>query len=588
MAVMWYGALHQNNNDRSQPLATVLFHEVKDGKLYGEFHCLRVSALNLGILPIGSVWHEGKMVARAKFVTKQFKVDFSQNGWTHYTLNKDKHPLIPPSVYPLFQPCRNDIAESWLLKFYLANGKFLLIPSLEFFTRCYGSSSLRRCFLTLPWNETENRLFPQPEEPLNEEAQNKWAILLPRASHKSDIHILSHIKYDRYAKSQAQHIVAQTLSNDVKNRIFLKVSPWFNKKGKINVSGFYVRETKTFVALNILGIGLDSYPPYLIYNYHTTTNTPPDEETSLLSSSTSNSGEEYSDPELLDNESPNKKKGLTKILEPDFQWIDEPPIPSKKIERKGSQKRKNKDSENEEMPNHGSTILTEELSTGEAYGTNSNAAEALTHSKQPTESVDKLWSIWNTILKVAENNTDSITGVYHYDITNGFCKSGHPRLINFPLSRTKENSPDVNQSNETTKKIVPQHFQLVYGNPKKRRGLLLARISLSNTNIYILEIQHRTDISGESFAGLAFTFSAVEDFDTFLHTLIEKIISDNGHVSSIAKNWKDGKAIAYSHREPPKYLKITMPENTVRMIFEKMSRVLGLSLFIKFTTDQNL
>ena len=583
-AVMWYGAIHQNKNDRSQPLATVLFHDVNDGRFYGEFRCRKVSALNLGLLPIGSVWYEGRMVSQARFMTKQFKVDFSHRGWEYYTLNGDKEPLVPPNVYPLFYPCKNDLAGSWMLKFFLGNDQILLIPSLVFFTRCYGSSALRRHFLTLPWAEIENRLFSKSEELNGEEANNNWAIFLPSTAHKSDVHILAHIKYDNYAALQVKHIAAQALSSDENNRIFLKVAPWLSQKGKISVSGFYIRETKTFLALNILGIGPDRYPPYLVYKYHTKTTNLPEDEFSYPSSSTQTPNDEYSDPELLDNKSPSINSRLKKFSEPDFEWINEPIIKSKKLARERLSRKNNSKSEDKKLTNLETPTSDDTFSTSEAYGSSGNTTEALTHSKQPTESIDKLWSLWKAINDIAKKNKEHITAVYHYDITNGFCNSGIPRLINFPLKRENNNTEKNNNTKEQHNRTLPRRFPLTYGNPEKRRGLLLIKLSLANTDIYVIDIQHRTDVSGESFAGLAFTLTSTENLDDFLRLLIDSIIANNGHVRSIAKNWRNGKAFAYYHVDSPGK-KVTMPENTVRIILVKMMKFLGINLPLKFRNN---
>ncbi|MHB8850217.1 MAG: hypothetical protein ACYC45_03790 [Acidithiobacillus ferriphilus] len=578
LAVMWYGALHINHNDSSQPLASVLLHDVKDNTLFGEFRCTKVSALNLGLLPIGSVWHEGKIVAKAKLTRARFEVDFSNDGWEHYFLNGDKSPLIPASVYPLFWPCKNEIADAWMLRFSLANNKTLIIPSLEFFTRCYGSSRLRRSFLTLPWNEVESRLFPKPEEQIPDENPNEWTIYLSSSHTKSDAHLLSHIKYNSYARLQTQNIVAQNLSSDPNHRLFLKVAPWTNKKGEIDVAGFYINETRTFVALNILGMGLSDYPQYVIYKSRTAAKKPDDEATTSPSANFT-SQPEYSDPELLDDESPNQHKGLTKIQEPPFLWIKEKPIITRYIERDIPRKNRKRGQEQDVTTDTGLLPHTDTFSTGEAYGTSRNVAEALTHSKQNSESVDQLWGMWEAITKFAKQHKDIIKGVYHYDITKGLCNSGAPRLINFPLTRANQNNDGNNKKSVYKNGSIPQRFPVVYGKPPKRRGLLLVKISLYGAHFYILEIQQRTDIAGESFAGLAFTVSPTDDFNAFLLDLIERVKSANGHVSSLAANWKNGKAIAYRHLNS-KDNRTTMPENTVRIIFNKMSAVLDLNITI--------
>lgn len=575
LAVMWYGALHMNDNERSQPVASVLLHDVKDNMLFGEFRCAKVSSLNLGLLPIGSVWHEGKMVAKAKLKTARFEVDFSKDGWEHYCLKGDSNPPIPASVYPLFAPCRDEIAGAWMLRFSLASKKTLIVPSLEFFTRCYGSSRLRRNFLTLPWDEVETKLSWKPEEQMPDDGPNEWSIYLPSPYAESDTRLLAHIKYDSYAKSQTKFIVSQRLSSDPNYRLFLKVPPWANKKGEIDVAGFYIKETRTFVALNILGMGLSDYTQYVIYKSRATAKKADD---GALTNPSANfiSQPEYSDPELLDDESPNQQKGLTKLQEPPFRWIKEKPIITRYLERDNPRTNRKRGEEQVVTTDTGLSPHTDALSTGEAYGTSRNVAEALTHSKQDPESVDQLWGMWGAITEFAKQHKDIIKSVYHYDITKGFCNSGAPSLINFPLTRTTIKKDEYNKKSADKNWSVPQRFPVVYGKPPKRRGLLLVKISSYNAHFYILEIQQRIDIVGESFAGLAFTVSTTDDFNAFLLDLIERVKSANGHVSSLAANWKDGKAIAYRHLNS-KDDKTTMPENTVRIIFNKMSAILGLN-----------
>ncbi|MBU2805991.1 hypothetical protein HF668_12730, partial [Acidithiobacillus ferridurans] len=119
------------------------------------------------------------------------------------------------------------------------------------------------------------------------------------------------------------------------------------------------------------------------------------------------------------------------------------------------------------------------------------------------------------------------------------------------------NTAKNNNTKEQHNRTLPRRFPLTYGNPEKRRGLLLVKLSLADTDIYVIDIQHRTDVSGESFAGLAFTLTSTENLDDFLRSLIDSIIANNGHVRSIAKNWRNGKAFAYYHVDSPEK-KVTM------------------------------
>ena len=566
---MWYGALHRNTNDPSQPLASVLLHDVHDYKLIGEFRCTKVSALNLGLLPIGSVWHEGKIVAKAKLTTKRFDVNFSNDGWEHYCLKGDNKPPIPASVYPLFNPCRDEIADAWMLRFHLGNGGTLIIPSLEFFTRCYGSSRLRRSLLTLPWDEAEERLFPKPTEPLPTEEKNAWQIYLPFPHTESDIPLLAHIKYDPYAKRQTKWIASQTLSCDPNQRLFLKVAPWTKQKGKIDVSGFYIKETKTFVALNIIGMGLSAHPQYIVYKTRSSAKMLEDESTTN-SVTNITSQPEYTDPELLDDESPVQGRGFKKLQEPPFLWIDEEPLLTRHIDRDCVHKKLQKCQKQDVMTNEGTTLRSNMVSTGATYGTSSEVSEAFTHSKQETKSIDQIWNMWKSLISYAKDHPDIISGVYHYSVETGFQDSGTPQLINFPLTRARYGSDGTNNKKLLTKKEIGRlGFAIVYGKPPKRRGFLLLKVSLKNNHFYLIEIQQRNDITPEHYAGLAFMITPEEDFEKFLPDLLEKIKSADGHATVLAKNWKHGKAYAYQHRKSNKAKFIF--ENVVQKILLNMS-----------------
>lgn len=569
LAVMWYGALHRNTHDPSQPLASVLLHDVRDYKLIGQFRCSKVSVLNLGLLPLGSVWHDGKIVAKAKLAIKRFEVNFSTDGWEHYCLKGDDNPPIPMSVYPLFNPCRDEIADAWMLRFHLGNGDTLIIPSLEFFTRCYGSSRLRRSLLTSPWEEVEDKLFQKSDELPPLEEKNEWRIYPTTPYIDSDVPLLSHIKYDPYAKLQIKRIVSQMLSHDPNQRLFLKVAPWTNQKGKIDVSGFYIQQTRTFVGLNIMGIGLSAHPQYVVYR--TRSSTKKSEDASVTDSITKITAQtEYNNPELLDVESPSQDRGLTKLQEPPLHWIDEEPLLTRHIDQYPTNKKVQKDKKQNITTSGDIEPHSHKVSAGTAYGNNKDVSEVLTHSKQEVKSIDQIWNMWKSLTSYAKDHPDIIRGIYHYSIGTGFRDHGTPQLINFPLTHKKHDADMTsNKKLIDSKKNGIQRFPIVYGNPPKRRGFLLLKVALTNHHFYIIEIQQRNDITSESFAGLAFWKEADEDFDNFLFSLLEKIKLANGHVTELAKRWEGGKAFAYRHKASNK-ANFTF-ENVVQTILLQMS-----------------
>ena len=170
LVAWWYCGIYKNTIAQSQPLALVAFRELQQDKTLSDdiiYH--RVPLALLGQVRMGSLWQGGRMLANAVFEVKDFVLKFSKGAWWFTSffkaVDRNLSSPFPQQIYPLaFERDKN-----WLVQFRLQNGGTLIVPCLEFFTRCYGrSGELRRILSTYPWEGAGGcmeRFFSPIDEP---------------------------------------------------------------------------------------------------------------------------------------------------------------------------------------------------------------------------------------------------------------------------------------------------------------------------------------------------------------------------------------------------------------------------------------
>jgi len=256
LVVWWYCGLYKNTRDSSQPHVLVAFRKLLNYKhLSDDVVYDRVPLTTLGQLRIGTVWKDGECWGEMLFDSQLFDVDFTQGKWQLTTfqerLAQGHQTPYPSGIHPL----RYDRDRTWLLEFTLRTGGRLVLPCLEFFTRCYGrSAELRRILATYPWEELQNeRLYAPLNEP---EEPGKWKIKLRKRLVNGDAVLLAHAKYDAYTRGAVKEIYAQTEKSydpEGKRPAFIKIKPWFQGPAKLKVRGIWFDEGKSFFALQIIG-----------------------------------------------------------------------------------------------------------------------------------------------------------------------------------------------------------------------------------------------------------------------------------------------------------------------------------------------
>lgn len=266
--VWWYGAVHRNTRDKTLPLVVVWIRGLlPDGSL-GPIHRIDVGITELALLQIGTIWNDGYCRNQMLLEEREVSVNFSSSGWQHTSQARSgDHPrrsLIPPDLYPLYFGLRD---RSELIVFNLREDKKLLVPSLEFFSRCYGrSAEVNRVLSTYPWSEAEHRLhLPLPEAV----PANQWAVCLPDNIYNDDATLVAYLKYDTNAQFIAKSIYSNLESqfDEPSGYAFPQIVPWFTGPAKLVVQGIPLDQNR-FLALRIVGGSEPNGPPIQIGRAH--------------------------------------------------------------------------------------------------------------------------------------------------------------------------------------------------------------------------------------------------------------------------------------------------------------------------------
>jgi hypothetical protein len=252
--VAWYGACVPNLRDRTLPRVVTWFYRINDDGTVGLKSSQRVGITDLGMLQIGTLWKGIACRTQIRFEERQFEVDYTEGNWRITSQAKEtsdgRGELVPDHVYPLPYGAKD---RSEVLVFNTRQGGQLLVPCLEFFTRCYGRSAhVNRVLATYPWTEAEPRLHLPVTQPV---PASHWAIKLASKTINDDAILLAHIKYDSYAARAAKWIHADLNAQFTgpASLAFPAIGPWFQGPAKLLVEGVRLDKAR-FLALRVTGM----------------------------------------------------------------------------------------------------------------------------------------------------------------------------------------------------------------------------------------------------------------------------------------------------------------------------------------------
>lgn len=543
LVAWWYSGFYKNSRESSQPLVLVVFRKITPEGILDEVVKRRIPLGALGQVRIGTIWRGDRCKAEIEYKEQEFTVDLSMGKWRFTSfgeaMRRNASPPFPLHIHPL--PVQKD--RNWMIEFALPGGGKLLLPCMEFFSRCYGrSSELKRVLATYPWDghgdTGMSRLYAPLEKP---EEPGRWEVRLRKRLHNGDVIFLAHAKYDEYATYAAKSVYAQleaAYDPELRDPAFIKIGPWFRGPAILKVAGVPF-DGKSFLGLRIRGM---SEPQgNAIFrgreNSRNAENPAPDGSPQAWAGVPEGKLVKY--PEIIDltgDAAPDQDAGSVEIQDPDFEVLG----PSRAIIDVRPEQAKTKGGVGK-GPSDVSAA-----SGGEASGSGKGVGYASIHARPVFESKGVLRDMWEAMLSLQKTRQDVVQSVAWFTFTDKFQTDPTPILI--PLEPFKD---EDNVSSDV------RRFPYMDVSTQSLRGLLVARLITPAGPVYIVEIMRRprkisTDDGAvkdaeERFQGLVFKL----DDENLLVSWMRQVAAHIRHETGVFRRITaacPGIAQSFSHR----------------------------------------
>lgn len=560
LIVWWYCGLKKGKKLKTQPRVLVAFRPIADGVITDEIKYESFPLSCIGCLRIGSVWKRGKCKSIANFEERSFSFTIDDSSWEHTSFFKtynilNEKPPFPQTLYPLKFKTDKNI----LLKLYTQNKKELLLPSLEYFSRLYGSSGeCKRILATYSAEECYKRFYM----PLGRRPEpGVWELIKKGRLERGDSVFLAHYRYDAYTKRSAGKIYAQieTQYDPQKDEpVFIEVDPWFTGDTSLTVRGISFNDDNSFLGLQIIGYTIPLGPPIRMLKTKSEGGTVVDE---FIEPGHYVQVEIITPPEcveLTDDDEPNHGGSIAKIdsfkikINNPGRNISERIEPSNSSEVKTSFVDKDK---------------SDVFSPGEQQGKGSKVGLALIKQPVVIESNGILNDLWMVLSNLSDEYKDIITSVEWFTHEDEFNKNGIPKLIRLdPFDEKEVVENDV------------INWLYIDGKTRKRiRGVLVIKVVSSSGIIYFVEIERKLILSSgsdnppvyneEQLTGCIFTLDDNEKIESWLRILLSEIRYKKGMFKKVI-NQCPGSAHFYKHTYPK--TPSTPGESFVKNAFSKV------------------
>lgn len=525
--------------------------QINKNKFSDEIIYRDIPVVLLGQLRIGSFCEDNRVVALADFQIKKFDLQNQKGGWwftSFFRANKNNWSApYPREIYP--QLYEND--KSWMLEFRLKKEGRLLVPTLEFFTRCYGQSGeLRRILMTYPWDIPGgclDRFYAPLEKPEN---SNLWQIRLGKRLYNGDAVFLAHVKYDEYTRETAKGIYSYLeigFSNE-KNFMLPRIGPWYTGRAQLQVRGISFNEGKSFLGLQICGL---SEPEGKEIEFSRDNRNNADQPAENRGEGNAWGGTQGKQMNYVD-----ENVSITGIDSPshgsDTFELDDPELIILGTRRKV---RSYKDDKAKSSRGRiGNDYEIDGLSAGEAYSDGKGIGKVRIQTDAVMESEGVLRDVWNAALYLEQNYQDIIKSVAWYTFERGYVESEEPELIALDAFE----SDDTFEGDQIPTSMRKWPFMDIR-TLNEPRGILVVRINILGVIVHLVEIQRRpkktTDKntgviikSEESFCGLVFILDNQDDLESWLQFIRSNVRIVEGIVSKPKlTKFCPGKVVFFRH-----------------------------------------
>lgn len=549
LLVWWYCGIYKNTRDATQPLVHIAFRtQVGDGAFSDNIVYRYVSIALLGQLPIGTLCRDNRVIGYAIYRTEDLEVSYDSDSWRYTSFDHTARNNAPPPFPTSIHQITHERDKNWLIEFKRTNESTLLIPCLEYFSRCYGQSGeLRRVLMTYRWDDCISRFYAPLGEPEDPEGQ-VWKIKLKRRMHNGDAIFLGHVKYDAYTRRIAKSIhssVDTQYTGDSRKPAFAQIGPWYTGPATLRVGGIPFNGGKSFLGLQVLG----STEPTGVDIDRNRENrgcalNPAESDAEGNAWAGAPSSRKQRRPEILDltcTEEPDSSGDTLELEDPIFVVLG----PRRVVRSRRDEQAE--DSGSSRRPGNESDTF----SAGEPHGDGKGIGRASVKKELALASEGTLRDMWNAMQHLQKIHADIMQSIEWYTPSHGYAEDTDPELVALDPFGEDETINDQPIDSEVRK--------WPYMDPatcNELRGLLVTRINVAGTYVHIIEIQRRirkskdkdgvTVDSEEPFCGLIFILDHQDHFETWLTLVRSRVRVEKGVVHRLTKHCP-GKADSFMH-----------------------------------------
>jgi hypothetical protein len=497
--VCWYASFHRNLKVDTIPIVHVLMRRVMGEHPFGDLKIAKVGVTSLGLMRIGSVWENGLSSRQVIMDAVQFKLDFNDSGWRFKSIDElAKTIKLPSSPFVL-----GHRTQEVFLEFDTGGDGKLLLPSTEFFARCYGHSQyVNRVLATYPESRWGNMLYTDDKRGPNPDGS--WPIQLGRYTRVDDAVFLAHLKYDDATKRAAKRIYADLETafprSEPAGPAYPRIGPWFKGSAELRVEGIRLGP-KLFFGLRVTGMSEPRGPTVVQETAERDEGQAehdPLEQTGFVRRSTEPMP--ATGPLLLTDEKlPQGGTQVVDIIDAPFEILGER---RKRVvaKSKGEARRRGK---------FGVPFPVAEVSPGvPGSGSAKGVGHASTHRGLVGEGA--CLDVWEALLQVQRWLPDLLRDPRWADADATWHPpvDGRPQFIPLPIrNAARAREPKMNAANRSSWIFFDP------GVKDRLRGVMIVSVSAPGKEIYLFEMERRridrVSVSGEkvtteeAFSGLA-------------------------------------------------------------------------------------
>lgn len=535
LVVFWHGGLAKNHTPNTVPLAQVILKTLHPDSVFGATRTIDVAISHLGSLRPGSVWKNGRLIGEIRMQTlAPTVVDFNPGQWRW--VSAESAGLLESYLHSFSAI----LGSSWLIEMRAEGGKTILVPCLEFFTRCYGySSETIRLLATYGLQKVQNEyLYGYDSDP------EAWVLKLKHGVSEREAPFLAHAMFDEYTNDLCKRLHSG-LQAAFKpgQKAFIQVEPWFRGLADIEGGGYWI-SSDTFLLLNVDGMSHPKGRPIIVERQHYATED---------GTETGASGRSYTQNpppgssnvvvSITDTEAPNSNTSRV-VHNPPFRTLG----PKRKITR-----RKFVVSGRPGNAIPGSERETLAPGDARSHGRGGGKAEFVSPEAAPEGSLAQMWQ---TCVHLVKTFGGYITEVGWYTKDAGFQTEGVPRY-------------------EYVQSVTPGKDGISKRAPKR---VFIIRMTVAGRHIYIVELFRKprsTTVDGvtthteDGYRGLMVELPARKlDVDLELGVIFKNILRNEGRIKNTTMSNYPHLTFIHKPRDPG-------PEPFKKVILNNLHALIG-------------